>query len=849
MADNKTGADKIHKRMPSIYKTKENTNWSAIIGALGEADTALLDLIQEVRKQFTVSTASRPYIDRLGSNVKVSRPAFVGMSDASFRQLIPVVSYQPKQVKLVMDLLLDLFFFKEATTAFTQSTLSETFVLKDGWALEWITDGVNEERIVFSVDDFGDIANATADEIVASINRQAENSFAIVYDDRIADEKYIRLFSNTAGSKGSIEISGGLANIGFKFIGFIDTAGSAADTVWNIDKVGDTITYTHIGGGSPNLQNIEAGNLAFIDIPGNEGSFTVESIDLSAGSFTITNLFGVDLVFDHSTDSSTVVEFSVQEKFVIFKNDTRALVWEVSPGEIIVEMPASPRVVQRELIGGAHVNGLVKTITGIDSATSLTLDSATDWPAAGGKFVIQELREIQTHILTGTEDRIETEQFNTRYDAANTFVYTGKSGNTLTGITPDIPATSELFEATIDTAVRDISNIVTVTTTTDHGFSVGENVGIINSASSVTTLGIAVDILTTDSTTVIAQKTAAVLDTLPYFGAASLGPITTVTDNSLIDVTDAADTDADTTITVTQQGIVSVQPEITDIDFSTTSAANLDLTGVGGVGKHFAISTDSDRIRYHVWYRVTDGNNQIDPAVTPSVNGSHIIISTPTATTFTYEQLGTSGTSTGGDARVERYGMAASGSMASLSSVMLSSGILGPYMWDNEATFVLSSLTSNIVNQIFAGKSVKQLEIVVPNNIPDEEGFVIFDFGTETQEGPVRYLYKPTDGSLQLDPSYVFKNNHASGSGITAIRKKGAHIMSGLGAEYPLYITDPAVARIVLQNLLLDVKSVGIFIEFLVRYPVQLYSVLDVYKSCRDGLYPVDEDAAAICLV
>jgi len=844
MASNKTGADKIHKRMPAVYKTKENPNWSAVIGAMGESDSKLLDLIQEVRKQFTVSTASRPYIDRLGANFKVSRPKFVGMDDATFRRFVPIVAYQPKQVKLVMDLLLDLFFFKEATTSFTQSSASQLFNIKDGWGLEYIVDGGIEERIIFNDTEFVDNTNITANELVSSINRQAENSFAIVFDDRLLKRQFVRLFSNTVGSKGSIEITGGLANIGLRFSGFIDSSGSGSNTQWNIVKTGNTVVFTHTGGITPNLQNLEAGNIALIDIPGNEGTFIIDSVDIGADSFTVTNLFGTTMTYDHSSDPTTSVRFMAQEKVVIFKNNTRAIVWEVSPGEIIVEMPASPPVVRRSLIGSAHINGLTSLITDVPSDSTLTLEDGNIWPIAGGKFVIQELKEIQTHIETSSEDLVLTKQFNTRYNNANEFEYTGRSGNNIFGITPEIPTVSQLFESTIVTAIRDTASLVTVTTSTDHGFNVGESVGVLNSASSIITQGVTVDILTTDTTIQIAMKTAAILNTIPFFTVSSLGSVTTVTDNNFIDVIDAVDVNTGATVTVTQQGVSGVLPEITDIDFATTSAAALDVVGVGN---HFTLNTDGNDIRYHVWFRVTDGNVQIDPAVSPPVNGSHIIKSVLTPTSFTYVQTGTTGTSFGGIAKVERYGMANSGSFAHLSSARTSTGILGPHMWDGNATFVLSSLTSNIQQKIFAGTLVKQLLIDIPNNVPDDEGFVIFDFGTELEEGPVRYLFKPTDGALQLDPAYVFKNNHEIGSSITVIRRRGAHVLSGLGLEYPAYVTDPAVARVVLQDLLLEVKSVGIFIEFLVRFPEQLYATLDVYKSCRDGLYPLDEVEAAKC--
>lgn len=65
--------------------------------------------------------------------------------------------------------------------------------------------------------------------------------------------------------------------------------------------------------------------------------------------------------------------------------------------------------------------------------------------------------------------------------------------------------------------------------------------------------------------------------------------------------------------------------------------------------------------------------------------------------------------------------------------------------------------------------------------------------------------------------------------------------MSGIGKEYSAYITDPGVAREILQDLMRQVKSVGIFIEFLVRFPQQLYSTLDVYRSDSEILYPIGQ--------
>ena len=72
------------------------------------------------------------------------------------------------------------------------------------------------------------------------------------------------------------------------------------------------------------------------------------------------------------------------------------------------------------------------------------------------------------------------------------------------------------------------------------------------------------------------------------------------------------------------------------------------------------------------------------------------------------------------------------------------------------------------------------------------------------------------------------------GSSISMIRRQGGIEFGGLGAEYAGYVTDPAIAREVLQELMEEVKSVGIFINFIVRFPEQYYNTIDTYRSGVD---------------
>ena len=702
MAQNLTAIDRINQRLPPYFNSTVNPNWKSIVTAIGQSDQNVANLIQQVKEQFFVSSAARPYLDSLGSNVGVSRPPFIGMSDDDFRKYIPVLAYQPKQVRAIFDQLLNIFFLRETTTAFISSTNIQPFNMQNTWGLQYTVDGVNMESVIFNSSDFSNIAAATAAEIAASINRQAQYSFAIPYTNGATNTSTVRIFTNTVGSTGSIQLTGGLANIALQFQNYITNAGNKIDTVWTVTRVGNFTTFQWTGGSSPNIPNIQAGAIALIQLPGNAGSFPIISVNASNNSFTFSNMLSTPGVYDQSILPNTYVQFMMPEKAVIFTQNIRAVTWEVSTGEIIIEMPATPPVVKRSLIGSGHLNGVTSTVTNSVDSSTLELADASKFPVHGGQFVLQPVNEIFSRIIGGSVDIVTSFQFNSSFNVAQQrYSFTGVSGNNLTGVSPALPAVSDTFQVNLTSVTRNGSGVITAITATPNTFGIGDYVIIDGATGSLST---------------------------------------------------------------TPNGVFPIQSIIDE-------------------------------------------------------------------STFTYNSPGDAGTDTGGTALVERIGMANSGSLVYLTTANINTGIFGPYIWDLNAPFVLSSMTTTITMNILAGNVVKVLTITTPNNIPNETGFLIFDFGLETQEGPVRYLLKPNDGTITLDPSYVFLHNHSTGSEITVISSKGAHVMSGIGSEYPLYVTDPTQARAVLEGLIEQVSSVGFFIEFLIRFPQQYYNAYNVYGT------------------
>jgi hypothetical protein len=690
-----------------MFKTRENATWKALIEAIGQGDQETLDLIVAVREQMFIKTAKRPYLDRLGTANLVQRPRFVGMDDPTFRRFIPVMAYNPKQVKLILDELLDIFFFKDATTAFSETTIYEPFILKDGWELEYEVDSYIKERIHFSEEDFQNISSAKAIEVVSAINRQSTSSYAIAFEDGITKKVSIRIFTNTVGSKGAVAITGGRANIGLQFDGYNKEAGQGVATEWNISKVGDTVTMTFTGfGGSPKIEEISAGDVVIIDRFGNSGSFLIEKVDVVNNLFKFKNLFAVPETFNTSTTDD--VKFMSLIKNNVYLRDRRAVVWQVSPGEVVVELPPSPPVVKRNRKGAAHINGVVSSVVSFSRVSSnMTISDPSLFPTTGAQFYFIPENEIQTYFPTEGDTTLF--KYKSRLSSElPTYTYSSRVGNLLQGITPELPTESSINQFSLSSANRDNNNIITATTTTPHNYSIDKYI-IINGA------------------------------------------------------------------------VLS--------------------SGTG-----------------------------------PTVNGTWKITEIVSPTSFkAYSFGGPAGTrnSTGGTVRMEKPASSTIGGLAMLRSAQINPKAPGPYLWSDTSDFVLSSLTTNLVAPIKAGLTQKNIQVEV-NDIPNAEGQLIFDFGTENQEGPIRYFSKPSSSTIAIDPSYVFEKNHAAGSSVTMIRRRGAIRFQGLGAEYAPYITDPTAAREVLKELMQQVKSVGIFLNFVIRYPAQYYSTIDVYSSGSD---------------
>jgi len=101
---------KMQRHVPSVFRPSANINIKGLLTAWATEDDLTVAAIFDAKEQLYVATAQLDYLDALANNVGVFRPQFFNLSDTLFRQLVPLLSYRPKQVVPTIYSVLEIFF-------------------------------------------------------------------------------------------------------------------------------------------------------------------------------------------------------------------------------------------------------------------------------------------------------------------------------------------------------------------------------------------------------------------------------------------------------------------------------------------------------------------------------------------------------------------------------------------------------------------------------------------------------------------------------------------------------------------------------------------------------------------
>lgn len=162
----------------------------------------------------------------------------------------------------------------------------------------------------------------------------------------------------------------------------------------------------------------------------------------------------------------------------------------------------------------------------------------------------------------------------------------------------------------------------------------------------------------------------------------------------------------------------------------------------------------------------------------------------------------------------------------------------GSFLFNPNASAGSFTVTSqSAVIQQTIQKGTVQISLTVDDATPftDSDGYIILNFGLNTQEVPIRYRGIPNSNTLLIDPAYVFQYNHSIGETVRVVSQLEPYAPNRDGSDLAIYLPSPSGSREIVQDILQTLKAAGIVITFLIRAPGYLYIVDNPYLSEDDA--------------
>lgn len=162
----------------------------------------------------------------------------------------------------------------------------------------------------------------------------------------------------------------------------------------------------------------------------------------------------------------------------------------------------------------------------------------------------------------------------------------------------------------------------------------------------------------------------------------------------------------------------------------------------------------------------------------------------------------------------------------------------GSFFFDpngTEKSFSITGQNAKLDDPITKNNVYTNIIVDDSGKLEESTGSLVFGWGTEREEQPVRYRGVPNSKTILIDPSYIFQYDHPIGEYINVIADSKAFTPARDGSDYPIYLTSPAGARAKVEEIIRTLAAAGIIIQFVVLAPK--------YKYLYDNPYIFDDDA------
>lgn len=192
--------------VPGFFKPTLNPNVRGLLYAWSSEDDRIVQAAQDAKEQLFVKYAQLQYLDALGSNVGVFRPSTFGLGDAQYRQLIPALSYYPKQVVPTISKVLEVFYGENNPRVFIKEVNPNEIVIQIPSSVPALRRSVkgslhfhNYSGVITAIDNIGKTMTVNLDGDTKNLKVDELSSA------KIGQDSYSEIIlSNTAGSTGVV---------------------------------------------------------------------------------------------------------------------------------------------------------------------------------------------------------------------------------------------------------------------------------------------------------------------------------------------------------------------------------------------------------------------------------------------------------------------------------------------------------------------------------------------------------------------------------------------------------------------------------------------------------------------
>lgn len=143
----------------------------------------------------------------------------------------------------------------------------------------------------------------------------------------------------------------------------------------------------------------------------------------------------------------------------------------------------------------------------------------------------------------------------------------------------------------------------------------------------------------------------------------------------------------------------------------------------------------------------------------------------------------------------------------------------GPFVYDEKKGLAVTGVETSITQNIDANRQYSIITVADASKFPDEEGYLVFGFGSEGQVGPIRYLNRASNTSLLLDHSASFPTDLSSGTSVVLLAQRGAWAPDSATSVGSFYATAIASGRVAAEKKVEDLTAAGVKLVKTVVYP------------------------------